>query len=46
MVLATAGMVALGLAITVFAGPLYDYSARAGVTLQDWDVYVQGVLHR
>ena len=44
MLLATAGMVALGLAITVLAGPLYAYSAQAGATLQDWPVYVRGVL--
>ncbi len=46
MVWATAGMVALGLALTVLAGPLYDYSAQAGETLQSWSVYVQGVLDR
>ncbi len=46
MVASTAGMVALGLAITVFAGPLYGYAEQAGTTLQDWPVYVQGVLGR
>jgi multicomponent Na+:H+ antiporter subunit D len=46
MVLATGGMVLLGLAITVAAGPLYAYATDAGATLQDWDVYVTGVLGR
>ena len=46
MVLATGGMVVLGVAITVLAGPLYQYATDAGATLQDWPVYVQGVLGR
>lgn len=46
MVAATGAMVALGVAITVFAAPLYTYSAAAGVTLQNWSVYVDGVLGR
>ncbi|MFD1722551.1 Na+/H+ antiporter subunit D [Amnibacterium endophyticum] len=46
MVWATGGMVALGLLLTVLAGPLYDYSSNAGATLQNWSVYVEGVLGR
>ena len=46
MVAATGGMVLLGVAITVLAGPLYAYAEQAGVALQTWDVYVEGVLGR
>lgn len=46
MVAATGAMVVLGLAITVFAGPLYSYSASAGESLQQWNIYVEGVLGR
>ncbi|MFD2840319.1 Na+/H+ antiporter subunit D [Populibacterium corticicola] len=37
-------MVVLGLLITVFAGPLYDYSDRAAATLMDNDRYISAVL--
>jgi multicomponent Na+:H+ antiporter subunit D len=37
-------MVVLGLLITVFAGPLYDYADRAAATLMDNDRYISAVL--
>ena len=40
MIVATAGMVVVSLALTVFAGPLYDISTRAGEGLEGPDVYV------
>ncbi|MGX5682577.1 Na+/H+ antiporter subunit D [Schumannella luteola] len=41
MIAATAGMVVASLALTVFAGPLYDISARAGENLEGPGQYVQ-----
>lgn len=40
MVAATGGMVALSLALTVFAGPLFAISSRAGDALQDPADYI------
>lgn len=40
MLAATAGMVALTVALTVFAGPLYDLSGRAAEDLRDASTYV------
>ncbi len=44
MVAATAGMVAVSLLLTVFAGPLYSYSTRAGEQLADSGLFVSEVL--
>lgn len=44
MVGATAGMVAVSVALTVFAGPLYAYSTHAGTELTDPGVIVERVL--
>ena len=44
MVAATAGMVAVSLLLTVFAGPLYSYSPRAGEQLADSGLFVSEVL--
>ncbi|MDO7881236.1 Na+/H+ antiporter subunit D [Antiquaquibacter soli] len=41
MTAATAGMVAASVALTVFAGPLYDVSARAGDNLEGPGQYVE-----
>ncbi|MGD9607057.1 MAG: Na+/H+ antiporter subunit D [Leucobacter sp.] len=41
---ATAGMVGVSVALTLFAGPLYDYASRAGENLADPAVMVQRVL--
>jgi multicomponent Na+:H+ antiporter subunit D len=40
----TAALVALGLLLTVAAGPLYGYTERAALTLQDRSVYIASVL--
>lgn len=40
MIWATAGMVAVSLALTVFAGPLYGVSSRAGANLEGPSYYV------
>ena len=40
MVAATTGMVLLTIALTVFAGPLFDLSGRAAENLRDASVYV------
>ncbi len=40
MTFATAGMVAVSVALTVFAGPLYGISTRAGENLEGPSVYV------
>jgi multicomponent Na+:H+ antiporter subunit D len=40
---ATAGMVVVSIALTVFAGPLYAFSARAGESLRGGDGYVETV---
>ena len=40
MVLATGGMVAVSMALTVFAGPLYGVSARAGADLEGSSFYI------
>jgi multicomponent Na+:H+ antiporter subunit D len=40
MVAATAGMVLVTLALTVFAGPLYSIAARAGENLEGPSFYV------
>ena len=44
MVGATAGMVAVSIALTVFAGPLYGYATRAGENLADSGRLVELVL--
>src|SRR5699024_4654847 len=44
MVGATAGLVVVGLALTVFAGPIVGYSERAADNLMDRSVYVGTVL--
>jgi len=44
MVGSTAVLVALGVGLTVIAGPLYQYTARAAATLRDPDQYVLSVL--
>ena len=43
MVAAAVGMILLTLALTVFAGPLYDYCQQAAIALTDGD-YVRAVL--
>jgi multicomponent Na+:H+ antiporter subunit D len=40
MVAATAGMVVVSVALSVFAGPLYGYAARAGEDLEGPSRYV------
>ncbi|XNZ01573.1 Na+/H+ antiporter subunit D [Micrococcus luteus] len=44
LVLPTAGLVALGVAFTVFAGPLYDFSDRAAQDMMDRTPYITAVL--
>ena len=44
MIGATAAMVALGVALTVFAGPLYDVATRAGDDLQGTERYITSIL--
>ena len=44
MVGATAGMVAVGLALTVFAGPLYAYASHAGQALTEPGALVSRIL--
>ncbi|WP_420121683.1 Na+/H+ antiporter subunit D [Nakamurella sp.] len=44
MVGATTAIVAVGLLLTVAAGPIYDVAARAGASLSDRSVYVNAVL--
>ncbi|MEU4598974.1 Na+/H+ antiporter subunit D [Nocardia sp. NPDC023988] len=44
MVLATAGLIAAGLALTVFAGPVLGIAERAAADLNDPSVYIESVL--
>ncbi len=44
MITATTGMVVVGLALTVFAGPLYAYATRAGEDLMQPGLMVERVL--
>ena len=44
MIAPTGTLVAVSLALTVFAGPLYDYTARAAQTLSERTPYVHAVL--
>jgi multicomponent Na+:H+ antiporter subunit D len=44
MVAPTAALTALGLAVALFAGPVYALSERAAVDLLDGTVYVRAVL--
>ncbi|WP_410871102.1 Na+/H+ antiporter subunit D [Nocardia sp. A7] len=44
MVLATAGLVSAGLALTVFAGPVLGIAERAATDLNDPSVYINSVL--
>lgn len=44
MTLSTAGMVVVGLALTVFAGPLYAVADRAAQNLDGADAYIELVL--
>ncbi|KAF0849099.1 Na+/H+ antiporter subunit D [Nocardia caishijiensis] len=46
MVLATAGLITAGLALTVFAGPVLGIAERAASDLDDPAVYIQSVLGR
>ncbi len=43
MTVATGGLVAVGLALTVFAGPLFDYAGRAGEALETPQIYIDTV---
>lgn len=43
MTLSTAGMVAVGVALTVFAGPVYGVASRAGENLDGPGSYIQMV---
>lgn len=43
MTVATGGMVIAGLALTVFAGPLFDYTGRAGEALETPATYIDTV---
>ena len=43
MTLSTAGMVAVGVALTVFAGPVYGVASRAGENLDGPGAYIQMV---
>ncbi|MEV0435283.1 Na+/H+ antiporter subunit D [Nocardia sp. NPDC050413] len=44
MVLATAGLIAAGLALTVFAGPVLGIAERAAADLNNPSVYIESVL--
>jgi multicomponent Na+:H+ antiporter subunit D len=44
MTVATAGMVAVSIALTVFAAPLYALASRAGENLNGPDAYIDSVL--
>ncbi|MGW5452141.1 Na+/H+ antiporter subunit D [Nocardia sp. NPDC003979] len=44
MVLATAGLITAGLALTVFAGPVLGIAERAAADLNDPSVYIESVL--
>ena len=44
MVLPTAALVSIGLALTFAAGPLYAYTSRAAAALVERDPYVVAVL--
>ncbi|MFZ2240687.1 MAG: Na+/H+ antiporter subunit D [Gordonia amarae] len=44
MVLPTAAMVAAGLVLTIWAGPIFDFTDRAADEVVNRDVYVQAVL--
>ncbi|NLV78222.1 MAG: Na+/H+ antiporter subunit D [Rhodococcus sp.] len=44
MLAPTIGLVVVGVAMTVFAGPLLDISDRAATNLQDRSVYIEAVL--
>lgn len=44
MLAPTIGLVVVGLALTVFAGPLLDISERAAAGLTDRSVYIEAVL--
>lgn len=44
MIVATGGMVAVTVALTVFAGPLFNISERAGENIDGPDYYIQTVL--
>lgn len=46
MVWATAGMVAVSVALTIFAGPLYAYATHAGEALTEPELLVQRVLEQ
>ena len=43
MTVATGGMVIAGLALTVFAGPLFEYTGRAGEALETPATYIDTV---
>ncbi len=43
MTAATGGLVVVGLALTVFAGPLFEYAGRAGEALETPAVYIDTV---
>ncbi len=44
MLLPTIGLVGVGLALTIFAGPMIGISDRAAQDLQNRDVYITAVL--
>jgi len=44
MVAPTGALIAVGLALTVLAGPIFAYSERAGAEVLDRDQYVTAVL--
>ena len=44
MIAATTGMVAVSVVLTLFAGPLYEYAARAGERLMSPALLVEEVL--
>ncbi|ONM47596.1 Na+/H+ antiporter subunit D [Nocardia donostiensis] len=44
MVLSTAALVAVGLSLTVWAGPMLDIADRAAVDLRDRGIYISAVL--
>ena len=44
MVLPTAAMVAAGLVLTIWAGPIFDFTDRAAENVVDRGVYVEAVL--
>ncbi len=44
MLVPTGALIAVGLALTVFAGPIYAYSERTAEDILDRDQYISAVL--